>query len=298
MGNEISTIGGAVATAATSVAAGVTFGQVDALNNAVEECAKYTANKAEQTLVRHAGETIGSAVGVAGVAVAAGVCCGQVDILNNAVVATAKHTAKAGSAAGQKYVETANDWADGMPGVGHAKGAIHYLSGDKEGGDKAMKAASRTTGVVLGGLAGAVGGPAGVVAGGIAGGAAMDGVTTGVESAIKNEYSPNGQIQGWTNFVNGCSEGKAQAVIGGVVTLAITPAFDALTAHGAYGGDAKIKSQGYEVVKNPGYVKPTPKIPTALRPLVPSARKKPWDWSPADEEDEEDEARGGKRRIK
>lgn len=296
MGNEISTIGGAVATAATSVAAGVTFGQVDALNNAVEECAKYTANKAEQTLVRHAGETIGSAVGVAGTAVVAGVTLGQFDCLNQAVVATAKHTAKSGSATGPKFLETANDMADGMPGVGHAKGAIHYIAGDKEGGDKAMKAASRTTGVVLGGLAGAVGGPAGVVAGGIAGGAAMDGVTTGVESAIKNEYTPNGQVQGWTNFVNGCSEGNAQAVIGGVVTLAITPAFDALTAHGAYGRDAKIKSQGYEVVpKNPD-VKPI--IPTALRPLVPSIRKKPWDWSPADEEDEEDEARGGQRRIK
>jgi len=266
MGNEISTIGGAVATAATSVAAGVTFGQVDALNNAV--------------------------------------------------IATANHTVKAGSATGPKLWETTKDLADGMPGVGHAIGGIHYACGDKEGGDKVMKAASRTTGVVLGGLAGAVGGPAGVVAGGIAGGAAMDGVTTGVESAIKKEYSPNGQVQGWTNFVNGCSEGNAQAVIGGVVNVAITPAFDALTAHGAYGGKAKIKSQGYERVKNPGYPDPkhyryhvTPKLPPAvadaLRPFKPSVRRTPWDWSPAGgddrmepESDEEDEARGGKRRIK
>ena len=42
MGNEISTVGGAIATAATSVAAGVTFGQVDALNQAVVYTAKFT----------------------------------------------------------------------------------------------------------------------------------------------------------------------------------------------------------------------------------------------------------------
>ena len=39
MGNEISTAGGAVATAATGIAAGVTFGKVNALNNATKECA-------------------------------------------------------------------------------------------------------------------------------------------------------------------------------------------------------------------------------------------------------------------
>ncbi len=44
-GNEISTVGGAVATAATSVAAGVTFGQIDELNQAVVDCAEYTADK-------------------------------------------------------------------------------------------------------------------------------------------------------------------------------------------------------------------------------------------------------------
>ena len=40
MGNEISTLGGAIVTAGAAVAAGVTFGQIDELNDTVVECAK------------------------------------------------------------------------------------------------------------------------------------------------------------------------------------------------------------------------------------------------------------------
>eukprot|EP00969_Alexandrium_andersonii_P193816 8561506-Alexandrium_andersonii.AAC.1 len=60
----------------------------------------------------------------------------------------------------------------------------HYACNDKDGGDKAMKSASRTVGVVGGGVAGlCAGGPVGAVIGGVAGGAAMHGITTGVDSA-------------------------------------------------------------------------------------------------------------------
>ena len=55
-----------------------------------------------------------------------------------------------------------------------------------------MKAASRTSGVVIGGILGSVGGPAGAVAGAVAGGATVDGVTTYMESEIKGEFKPNG----------------------------------------------------------------------------------------------------------
>ena len=58
----------------------------------------------------------------------------------------------------------------GVPIVGHIKGGIHYACGDKDGGDNAMKAASRTIGVVGGGAVGILGGPAGMIAGGVAGG--------------------------------------------------------------------------------------------------------------------------------
>ena len=45
MGNDLSAIGGALATVGTSIAAGVTFGQVKELNQAVVSTAEFTANK-------------------------------------------------------------------------------------------------------------------------------------------------------------------------------------------------------------------------------------------------------------
>ena len=65
-----------------------------------------------------------------------------------------------------------------------------------------MKGASRTVGVVAGGVAGfAVGGPGGAVAGGIVGGAAMDGITTGIDSAVHNEYRRAGTVANVTALV-------------------------------------------------------------------------------------------------
>lgn len=70
-----------------------------------------------------------------------------------------------------------------IPVVGHVKGVYHYANGEKDAGDNAMKAASRTVGVIGGGIVGGlVGGPAGAVAGGIYGGALTDCVTTAVDS--------------------------------------------------------------------------------------------------------------------
>lgn len=37
--------------------------------------------------------------------------------------------------------------ADGVPVVGHVKGAIHYAVGDSDGGARAMRSATRTTGI-------------------------------------------------------------------------------------------------------------------------------------------------------
>jgi len=240
MGNEISTAAGAVATTATGIAAGVTFGQVDALNNATKECAKFTGNQFMNSTVRHVGETVGTGVAVAGTAVAAGVTFGQVDALNNAVVVTAQHTAKSGIKAGGKLVEVGDGVLNGVPVVGHIKGGIHYACGDKDGGDQAMKAASRTTGVLGGGAVGILGGPAGMIAGGVAGGAAMDGITTGVESAVKGKYTPSGQIASWTNLVNA---DNPQAVVGGIVQVVMTPVGDAFAGRGV----GKVIKKGQDI---------------------------------------------------
>ena len=133
-----------------------------------------------------------------------------------------------------KFGRSMSDFANGFPVVGHVKGGIHYACGDREGGDNAMKSASRSTGVIIGGVAGGlVGGPVGAVAGGIAGGAAVDGVTTGIDSAVHGEYRPAGQVAAVTNMV----EGKAK--VGDVFDSAVGVAFDGVSGYGA--GKAAIK---------------------------------------------------------
>ena len=226
MAKEISTLGGAFATVGTAILAGVTFGQVKKLNNAVESCAKYTGKSFMETSVRHIGEAAGKGVATAATAVAAGVTFGQVDVLNEAVVTCAKSTVESSKEAVKATASTLNDAVDGIPVVGHAKGAIHYLVGDESGGEKAMKSASRTVGVIAGGAGGfVVGGPVGAVAGGIAGGAAADGIISGADSAVHKEWRPYGQIAAWEAVANGKTDDE---IIDGVIGGLVTPAFDAL----------------------------------------------------------------------
>ena len=82
---------------------------------------------------------------------------------------------------------------NGTPVIGHAKAIAHYAMGNPKDGNKAMKASSRSVGVLTGATLGlTAGGPLGAFGGGIAGGMYIDGITTQVESAITSEYRPNG----------------------------------------------------------------------------------------------------------
>lgn len=82
---------------------------------------------------------------------------------------------------------------NGTPVIGHAKAMAHYAMGNPVEGNKAMKAATRTTGIISGGTIGmTIGGPQLAVVGGIAGGVAVDHIATKLESVIANEYRPNG----------------------------------------------------------------------------------------------------------
>lgn len=136
---------------------------------------------------------------------------------------------------GQEALETQkecgtmlNGLIDGIPIVGHAKGGIHYAFGDQGGGDSAMKSASRTTGVVAGGVGGIfVGGPAGAVVGGIAGGAVVDGMTTGIESAVKGKYSPSGYVAA----VHKCVEEPGCKKAGAIFDLTIMPVADGFSGY-------------------------------------------------------------------
>lgn len=85
---------------------------------------------------------------------------------------------------------------NGFPIVGHIKGGIHYVAGDPEGGDAAIKAASHTSAVMAGGAIGfLMGGPFGAVAVGIGSGAAMDATITAVETQMKGRLHPYGFLE-------------------------------------------------------------------------------------------------------
>ncbi|GAB9472304.1 hypothetical protein Gpo141_00009485 [Globisporangium polare] len=231
MGNDLSTLGGAVVTTGTAVAAGVTFGQVQALNDALVDSAKYTAEHAEKTVVRHVGETLVMAVATLGTSVASGVTLGQVTALNDAVVHCAKKTSLASQKSGSELLTVADGLSDGIPGVGHVKGGICYAVGDKERGDRAMKSSSRSVSVLGGGVKGyLVGGPVGAIAGGIIAGAAMDGTITGIESSIHKEFRPHGQIASWNQVATAKNSDER---IGGIVSGVMTPVTDGLSGYAA-----------------------------------------------------------------
>ncbi|PAV85736.1 hypothetical protein WR25_14784 isoform B [Diploscapter pachys] len=120
-----------------------------------------------------------------------------------------------------------SDFADGFPVVGHIKGAIHYIARDKDGGDKAMKSASRTTGVMAGGVGGFfVGGPVGAVAGGIAGGLAMDEITTVVDSVVHKELRPSGYVAAIENVISNPNAGD-------IFDTVLMPVFDGMAGYSA-----------------------------------------------------------------
>lgn len=223
-----------------------------------------------ETSVRHIGETAGKGVATAATAVAAGVTFGQVDALNEAVATRAKSTVESLDAAAKATARTLNDAVDGVPVVGHAKGAIHYLVGDEIGGGKAMKSASRIVGVIAGGAGGlVVGGPVGAVAGGMAGGAAADAIISGADSAVHNEWRPYGQIAAWDAVLNAKTDDE---IIEGIIGGLATPAFD------ARGGIKAAKGFAPKAAKLPAVpvTRPNlPKLPKANQALKAGNKKAP-----------------------
>lgn len=239
MGNEISTLGGAVATAGTAIATGVIFGQIESVNNAVVEFATFTANHAKNTVVRHVGETAVMAVATAGASIAIGVMFGQITALNDAVVHCAKQTARVGMNTGSELVVIGDGLTDSVPIVGHVKGTVFYALGDHKRGARAMKSSTRMKGVIGGGVAGSVagvfvGGPAGIitggVAGGIAGGAAMDGIITGAEYGINEKYRPSGFISSATQVVTATTFEEGLTGIIGIVSTGVVDGLTGLAS--------------------------------------------------------------------
>jgi len=122
-----------------------------------------------------------------------------------------------------KFLDDAERITNSIPVAGHIKGGVHYILGDNESGDEAMKAASRSTGVALGGIGGfAMGGPAGAVAGGVAGGAAMDAIITESDKLIHGKNASN---YGYLAIKDGVEDGNIHTA-GEIFDTAMMPVFD------------------------------------------------------------------------
>ena len=97
----------------------------------------------------------------------------------------------------ERYLTSFEGIVDSVPGVGHAKGLVHYVAGDKEHGNRCMIGATRSAAVAsVGALTGGLGG--GAFLGGVAGaeaGVAYDMVHSKIDSDIHNEKRYHGLIK-------------------------------------------------------------------------------------------------------
>ncbi|XP_041081197.1 uncharacterized protein LOC121298252 isoform X2 [Polyodon spathula] len=120
-----------------------------------------------------------------------------------------------------EFLEGVNGMVNSVPVVGHAKGVFHYICGDKECGDDAMKAASHTTAVIGGGVGGfLMGGPVGAALLGAVGGALMDEVISVGEIAVNGENAkPYGFVDNVFRIVKDPKNGGNYVDLTGAIVL-------------------------------------------------------------------------------
>jgi len=94
------------------------------------------------------------------------------------------------------FLKNAETMVDGTPVVGHIKGGIHMLAGDKERGLDIIRGATSTTGVVVGAV---LGGPAGAIADGLATNMVITNIDTTVAAA--NDDDPQIKSYGMVNYL-------------------------------------------------------------------------------------------------
>lgn len=168
----------------------------------------------------------------------------------------------------KKFADDMQRIVDSIPVAGHIKGGVHYALGENEEGDEAMKAASRSTGVVAGGVGGFLaGGPVGAVAGGIAGGAAMDGIITGSEILInKDEAKPYGYVAAGKHIVDVVDK-KANITVEQGFDIAMMPVGDGIAGYTAGRGIGKPLSNTMNQGKGKFSLFP-PRGGSAYKPLL------------------------------
>lgn len=120
--------------------------------------------------------------------------------------------------------------ADGVPAVGHVKGLVHYAVGDDEGGNQAMRSATRTTAVLAAGTVGLAVGPVGAVVAGVEAGALMDIAYT------YGTNKPQGYVAAIKNVIKNPNAG-------GIFDAAVMPVGDAMTGMAGYNMAKSIHAQ-------------------------------------------------------
>lgn len=114
-------------------------------------------------------------------------------------------------------------FVDGIPGIGHVKGVVHYACGDSEGGAAAMIGASRTTAVIGGSVGGfLVGGPVGAAAGAVGGGVLIDNVTSLADSLMHGKKHMHGLCRAVEKVIKHPTDGWRY------LDVVVIPAADAL----------------------------------------------------------------------
>eukprot|EP00466_Bigelowiella_natans_P001235 jgi/Bigna1/89087/estExt_fgenesh1_pg.C_430083 len=127
---------------------------------------------------------------------------------------------------------------NGIPIVGHVKGAVHYAIGDVEGARQAEKQATRTVAVVAAGGAGVAAGPGGAMAAAAAAGTAFDAATTAIKSHREGKYAPDGNLVNVKEVLDAkTGREKAKAV----AYLALGVGSDAVT--GLIAGKTKLRAR-------------------------------------------------------
>ena len=119
----------------------------------------------------------------------------------------------------ERVVDKVERVVDNVPGVGHAKGLVHYVAGDKEHGNRCMIGATRSAAVAgAGALTGGLGG--GAFLGGVVGaeaGVAYDMVHSKIDSDIHNEKRYHGLIKAIDQYQE--TEDPEHILYGGVGVL-------------------------------------------------------------------------------
>ena len=226
MRDEINTIRFGAATICFIAMSSLTFFQINVLSKASLICVKLTKDSFMATSVRYVIETFFSCLATVGIALVAGVTFGKFEKCNETVLSCSKYTVNSFNNMLISFINILSFIFDIFPIIGHVKAGIHYICGKRSDGDKALKAASRTTGIFFAAVIGALTfGFKAMFLFGSAAGVVMDGLITLIASSVHKKFVPHGQVAAWTAVLRGLS---IQEIVEGLVCGITGPFFDAL----------------------------------------------------------------------